>query len=80
MDPKTVTRIVKRYADVVGIHPSQLASNSLRAGIVTQMLLNGAGEVATANYTRRDSVETLLDYFRPGPSMKNVAATLGLRP
>jgi hypothetical protein len=80
MDPKTVSRIVKYYAGAVGMHPSELGSNSLRAGIVTQMLMNGAGEVATANFTRRASIETLKDYFRPGIGMINIAATLGLQP
>jgi integrase len=79
MDAKTVTRIVKRFADVVGIHHSQLASNSMRAGIVTQMIIGGANEIEVALHTRRRSIDIMRLYYRPRADMVNVAASLGLQ-
>ena len=67
MCDKTVSRMIKRYAAAVGIHESQLASTSMRAGTVTQLIMDGVSDTQTALITRRRSLESLQIYYRPGP-------------
>jgi hypothetical protein len=76
MSYKTVSRIVKRYAETVGMHEDDLASTSIRAGIVTQMAMDGFSDVQIALITRRRSLESLQIYYRPGPDSAHSSVPL----
>jgi hypothetical protein len=49
--------IVKRAAEAAGLDPARYAGHSLRAGMLTQGYINGAGELALMRQTGHRSLE-----------------------
>lgn len=61
----TLGRIVKRYAALIGLPPERIGAHSMRAGWATQAILDGKSDAETAAHLRHDSLDTLLEYYRP---------------
>jgi integrase len=75
----SVGLIVKRAAEAAGLDPSQYAGHSLRAGMVTQGYINGAGELALMRQTGHRSLEMVRRYIREASLFReNVGGKLGL--
>jgi integrase len=75
----SVGLIVKRAAEAAALDPTQYAGHSLRAGLVTQGYLNGAGELALMRQTGHRSLSMHRRYIRDGSlDRENPAANLGL--
>lgn len=71
--------IVKRAAERAGYDPSNLAGQSLRAGLATQAAMNGATELTIMKQTGHRSLAMVRRYIRDGEMWrKNAAASLGL--
>lgn len=70
---RTVAEIVKRYARLARLDPSQFAGHSLRAGFVTSALEHGADLFKVMDVTRHKRVETLREYDRRAKAFKNHA-------
>ncbi len=63
--------IVKPWMKSIGEDPSEYSCHSLRAGFVTQAILDGIIEPRIAAQSRHKSIETLREYQRPKNDMKN---------
>jgi integrase len=75
----SVGLIIKRAAEAAGLDATKYAGHSLRAGLVTQGYLNGAGELEIMRQTGHRSLEMLRRYFRDGSLFReNPASKLGL--
>jgi integrase len=75
----SVGLIVKRAAENIGLDPAQFAGHSLRAGLVTQGYMNGAGELALMRQTGHRSLEMIRRYIRDGSLFReNAGGKLGL--
>jgi integrase len=71
--------IVKRAAETAGLDPAKYAGHSLRAGMVTQGYMNGAGELALMRQTGHRSLEMIRRYIRDGSLFReNAGGKLGL--
>ena len=66
LSPRSVGKILKRAAVRAGINPASIAGHSLRAGMVTQAVINGAEERAIMRTTGHRSVGMLRRYIRDG--------------
>ncbi|UZF59338.1 tyrosine-type recombinase/integrase (plasmid) [Gordonia polyisoprenivorans] len=73
----TVGHIVQRRAAASGIDidPADLGAHSLRAGFVTQAVVNGTTHRAIQRQTGHKSLETLMTYAREHDIFDNNAAT-----
>lgn len=73
----TVGHIVQRRTATSGIDadPADLGAHSLRAGFVTQAVLNGTNHRAIQRQTGHKSLETLMTYAREHNIFDNNAAT-----
>ncbi|MCS3955344.1 integrase [Salinibacter ruber] len=63
--------IVKPWMKSIGEDPSEYSCHSLRAGFVTQAILDGITEPRIAAQSRHKSIEALREYERPTNDMKN---------
>src|SRR4051794_40678799 len=72
----SVGLIVKRAAEAAGLDPAKYAGHSLRAGLVTQGYLNGAGELAIMRQTGHRSLEMVRRYIRDGSLFRREFATI----
>ncbi len=63
--------IVKPWMKSIGEDPSEYSCHSLRAGLVTQAILDGIIEPRIAAQSRHKSIETLREYERPKNDMQN---------
>ncbi|MCS4198163.1 site-specific integrase [Salinibacter ruber] len=63
--------IVKPWMKSIGEDPSEYSCHSLRAGLVTQAILDGIIEPRIAAQSRHKSIEALREYERPKNDMKN---------
>jgi len=63
-DGREVARILKRYAEVAGLDPTKFAGHSLRAGFVTESLLQGLSVLDIIKVTEHTSVDMLKRYDR----------------
>jgi integrase len=76
---KTVARVVKRSAELVGLDPSQVSGHSLRAGLATAAAKAGKSERAIMRQTGHRSVAMVRRYVRDADLFSdNAAAGIGL--
>lgn len=71
--PRTITRILKRYAGTIGLDAARIASHSGRAGFITETLNAGVPELAVADHARQADLESLSRYYRPGARRLNLS-------
>ena len=75
----SIAAIYKTAAGRAGINATNIAGHSVRAGMATQVALNGSSERAIAKTTRHRSRRVLRRYIRPGELFReNASASLGL--
>jgi integrase len=65
LSPEIVTRMVKQSVAGIGLSPHAYSAHSLRAGFVTQSLLDGEDPIKIARITGHRSLSGLVPYFRP---------------
>ena len=75
MHPSDVARIVKRYAEAVGLDPSEYSGHSLRAGFVTSAAVHRARLDKIMEVTRHTSPRTVLRYIRQANAFEDHAGT-----
>jgi len=77
--PQTVALVVKTAALDAGLDPSLYSGHSLRAGLVTQAVLNGASDGNIMRQTGHKSQATVQRYVRIANIFKdNVSGSIGL--
>jgi integrase len=59
---QSVAAIVKRYAELAGLDPSQFAGHSLRAGFITSAAESGAALLRIADQSRHKSLDVRRGY------------------
>ena len=59
-----VPRLVKGYAEAIGLNPAEYSGHSLRAGFVTSAAVHGARLDKIMEVTRHSSAEMVLRYIR----------------
>jgi integrase len=64
LDPGDIARIVKNYAELVGLDPREVAGHSLRAGFVTSAAAHHARLDKIMAVTRHTNPATVLGYIR----------------
>ena len=64
MHPGDIARIVKRYGELVGLNPRDLAGHSLRAGFVTSAAVHHARLDKIMAVTRHTNPATVMGYIR----------------
>lgn len=64
LDSGDVARVVKRYAQRIGLDPGEYSGHSLRAGFVTSAATHHARIDKIMEVTRHRSAETVLKYIR----------------
>jgi site-specific recombinase XerD len=64
LSPKAIAQVVKDYAGLAGLTPSDFAGHSLRAGFVTSASERGATAERIADHTGHRSVATVRTYTR----------------
>jgi site-specific recombinase XerD len=64
LSDRSVARIVKRCAAAAGLNPEVFSGHSLRAGFVTQALLDDVDPLKIMKQTRHEKVDTLAGYDR----------------
>jgi integrase len=74
---RTVTSIVKRHADRVGLDAKKFSAHSLRSGFLTSAASNGASIFKMMEVSRHKSIDTLRAYIRDAELFKDHAG-LGL--
>lgn len=75
----SIAAIFKTAAARAGMNATNIAGQSVRAGMATQAALNGSSERAIAKTTRHRSRRVLRRYIRPGEMFReNASASLGL--
>ena len=72
----TVTRIVKRRAELAGLDASMFAAHSLRSGFVTECGRQGKSLGDTMALSGHKTVRVCLGYYQSGSVVHNPAATL----
>lgn len=65
--------IVKRYAKLAGLDPTQFAGHSLRAGFITSAAEGGAALLRIADQSRHKSLDVLRGYVRRADMFKDHA-------
>ncbi len=70
---QSVAAIVKRYAELAGLDPSQFAGHSLRAGFITSAAESGAALLRIADQSRHKSLDVLRGYVRRADMFKDHA-------
>lgn len=73
MDPSDIARIVKRYAEAVGLDPSKYSGHSLRAGFVTSAATHRARLDKIMEVTRHTSPRMVFRYIRQANVFKDHA-------
>ncbi len=81
LSDRTVTRIVKKYAGLIGLDADEYGSQSLRAGFITQLQIEGVSELDIAQQSGHYELKTVGVYTRLGSFRLNlsVAAADGRR-
>ena len=59
-----IPRLVKRYAEAIGLNPGEIAGHSLRAGFVTSAAVHHARLDKIMEITRHSNPETVMRYIR----------------
>jgi site-specific recombinase XerD len=70
---RSVAQIVKRYAELAGLDPTQFAGHSLRAGFITSAAESGAALLRIADQSRHKSLDVLRGYVRRADMFKDHA-------
>jgi integrase len=73
---EALTRAVKRFAPAMQLPKEEVASHSLRAGCVTQLMADGVDELAICAHTRHASIDSMRGYDRPRRPRYNIARAL----
>ncbi|WP_288905356.1 site-specific integrase [uncultured Sneathiella sp.] len=74
LSKEAVSRIVKQYAEVIGLDPSNYSGHSLRAGLATSAAQAGVSTLAIRRQTGHRSDAMLNRYVRQGELFTNNAA------
>lgn len=72
---KSVANIVKHYALLAGLDPSQFAGHSLRSGFITSAAEAGANLFKIMDVSRHRSVQTVRGYVRAAEAFKDHAGS-----
>jgi len=75
LTPHSVARIVKHYAELVGLDPAHFAGHSLRAGFITSAAESGAAVLRIADQSRHKSLNVLRGYVRRADMFKDHAGS-----
>lgn len=79
LKPAHVARIVKAAAAAAGLDSARLSGHSLRSGMATSAIENGAGELIVAAHLGHKNLSTTRRYFRrTDPFRANASGLLGL--
>ena len=79
LSDRAVALAVKRYARAAGLDAAKYAGHSLRAGFVTQAVINQVPEVTIMKQTRHKSADMLRRYVRETTLFRdNASARVGL--
>ncbi|MCL6600066.1 MAG: tyrosine-type recombinase/integrase [Alicyclobacillus macrosporangiidus] len=79
LSDKSVARVIKKYAERVGLNPDKFAGHSLRAGLATSAAMAGASEREIMAQTGHRSVLMVRRYIREGDLFRsNAASRIGL--
>lgn len=68
-----IARLVKRYAEAIGLNPDDIAGHSLRAGFVTSAAVHNARLDKIMEITRHSNPETVMRYIRDVESFRDHA-------
>ena len=74
LDAGSVARIIKRRCTAAGLDPTLFSGHSLRAGLITQAVLDGKGTWQIRKTSRHKGDSVLGRYIRDGNRYKNTAA------
>ena len=72
---KSVSNIVKKYAELAGYDPAELAGHSLRAGFIATAAEAGSNLFKIMDISRHKSVDTVRGYVRSAESFKDHAGS-----
>ena len=75
IDPSDIARIVKRYAEAIGLNPSKYSGHSLRAGFVTSAAIHRARLDKIMEVTRHSSPGMVLRYIRQASAFEDHAGS-----
>lgn len=79
LESKTVGLVCKALVKSIGLNPADYGAHSLRAGGITQALMNGATELDAMRQSGHKSAEVFRGYYRVANLFKNNASgKLGL--
>lgn len=80
LSARTLTHVIKRYVEDLGLPPDEYATQSMRRGMITQALLNNVPQATIREVSGHMHEESLDPYFAPGAQRQNlsVAATYGV--
>jgi integrase len=73
---KTVARIVKRRAQMVGLDPARFAGHSLRSGFMTEAGSQGKNLFEAMTLSTHKTVQVAAGYHQAGAGLRNEAARL----
>jgi site-specific recombinase XerD len=73
MSDRSVARLIKRYAERVGLDPASVGAHSLRSGFLTEAARAGASLPKMQEVSRQKKVEVLLGYVRDAALFDNHA-------
>jgi site-specific recombinase XerD len=73
MSDRSVARLVKKYAERVGLDPESVAGHSLRAGFLTEAARTKASIAKMQEVSRQKKVDVLLGYIRSAELFENHA-------
>ncbi len=68
-----ISRLVKKYAGLIGLDPKTVSGHSLRAGFVTSAAAHGARLDKIMEITRHRSIASVLKYIREADAFKHHA-------
>ncbi|HEY1292775.1 MAG TPA: site-specific integrase [Chloroflexota bacterium] len=76
LSDRSIARLVKEHAELVGLDPSRYAGHSLRAGLATSAADGGASDRAIMRQTGHRSTAMVNRYVREGRLFRDNAAVL----
>ena len=73
---RTVSRIVKRHIEMIGLNPEQFGGHSLRSGFITEAARSGANMGDAMALSGHLSVSVASGYYRQAMVLENPAGKL----
>lgn len=68
-----IPRLVKKYAEAIGLDPREVSGHSLRAGFVTSAAVHNARMDKIMEITRHTNTSTVIKYIRDADAFRNHA-------